>query len=313
MRAYSKKWNSIGLLGFNRRNAVYASVWNPRQKLVQVDDKLKTKAMLQEIGMSVPETYRVIEHHFQIRSFNDEELPHSFAVKPARGTEGRGICVIESHTPKAWRKKNGQLLSRAEWEFHLSNILAGLYSLGGVRDQIFFEYGIECHDAFSRVTYQGIPDIRILMYRGVPCAGMLRLPTKESDGKANLHQGAVGVGIDMTQGVSVDGVRHSRYTDIHPDTKNEVNGIRIPFWNHILETALKAVPVFQLGYVGLDFVIDKSRGPMILEINGRPGLAIQLANRSGLLHRLNAIDRCGEMIEEKTWQERLQIFYHING
>ncbi|OGX05586.1 MAG: alpha-L-glutamate ligase-like protein [Omnitrophica bacterium RIFCSPLOWO2_12_FULL_50_11] len=306
-----KKLNSTGLLGLNRRNASYSSVWNDSQHLARADDKLKAKAMLQEIEIPVPETYSVIEHQFEIRSFQDAKLPQSFVVKPARGREGRGILVIESHTDGVWRKKNSQLLSRLEWELHLANILAGLYSLGGRSDRVFFEYCTECHDVFSEVTYQGTPDIRILVYRGVPVAGMLRLPTKESDGRANLHQGAIGVGIDMAEGVSLHGVHHSRYTDIHPDTRKPVKGIRIPFWKNIVEIAVKTYSVFQLGYAGVDFVVDKLRGPMILEVNGRPGLAIQLANRIGLLDRLNAVDAYGKSIEEKTWQERLHIFNEL--
>jgi D-alanine-D-alanine ligase-like ATP-grasp enzyme len=33
-------------------------------------------------------------------------------------------------------------------------------------------------------------------------------------------------------------------------------------------------------------VLDKTRGPVLLELNARPGLAIQVANMAGLRHRL---------------------------
>ena len=39
--------------------------------------------------------------------------------------------------------------------------------------------------------------------------------------------------------------------------------------------------------IGCDIVIDKNLGPLILELNARPGLSIQLANNRGLLPRLN--------------------------
>ncbi len=45
-----------------------------------------------------------------------------------------------------------------------------------------------------------------------------------------------------------------------------------------------------LVYQGVDIVLDKDKGPMILELNARPGLNIQLANQSGLLHRLKLIE-----------------------
>jgi glutathione synthase/RimK-type ligase-like ATP-grasp enzyme len=45
-----------------------------------------------------------------------------------------------------------------------------------------------------------------------------------------------------------------------------------------------------LGYIGVDIVVDAVQGPMLLEANARPGLAIQIANGRGLLPRLRAID-----------------------
>ena len=39
----------------------------------------------------------------------------------------------------------------------------------------------------------------------------------------------------------------------------------------------------QLGYVGVDIVLDANYGPMVLEANARPGLNIQIANNQGLL------------------------------
>ena len=46
-----------------------------------------------------------------------------------------------------------------------------------------------------------------------------------------------------------------------------------------------------LGYQGVDIVLDKDMGPLILELNARPGLNIQIANRAGLLLRLEAVER----------------------
>jgi len=46
-----------------------------------------------------------------------------------------------------------------------------------------------------------------------------------------------------------------------------------------------------LGYLGVDLVIDRDHGPLLLELNARPGLAIQLANHSGLFARLQLVDK----------------------
>ena len=58
-----------------------------------------------------------------------------------------------------------------------------------------------------------------------------------------------------------------------------------------LEIASKAYEMTGLGYLGADIVLDKERGPMMLELNARPGLAIQIANLVGLSRRLKEIDK----------------------
>jgi hypothetical protein len=45
-----------------------------------------------------------------------------------------------------------------------------------------------------------------------------------------------------------------------------------------------------LGSLGVDVVIDREQGPLLLELNARPGLDIQIANMSGLRSRLEHID-----------------------
>ena len=44
-----------------------------------------------------------------------------------------------------------------------------------------------------------------------------------------------------------------------------------------------------MGYVGVDIVLDKDLGPMLLEVNARPGIAIQVANKTGMQHRLKFV------------------------
>jgi alpha-L-glutamate ligase-like protein len=144
---------------------------------------------------------------------------------------------------------------------------------------------------FDAVSYQGVPDIRIVVYRGVPVMSMVRLPTKASDGKANLHRGAIGAGIELNQGTTITAVHRSTVVENHPDTGNPVSGIQVPYWEKMLWIAARSFEMTGLGYIGVDLVIDRDRGPLLLELNARPGLAIQLANRKGLKERLDRIDQ----------------------
>jgi alpha-L-glutamate ligase-like protein len=120
--------------------------------------------------------------------------------------------------------------------------------------------------------------------------GMLRLATKASDGKANLHQGAVGVGLDIGKGQSLNAVQFNRPITLHPDTGLALENIRIDDWENMLEMAARCYEATDLGYMGVDLVVDAHQGPLLLELNARPGLAIQMANGCGLLPRLKNIE-----------------------
>ena len=119
---------------------------------------------------------------------------------------------------------------------------------------------------------------------------MLRLPTKASRGRANLHQGAVGVGIDLERGITYGGVWRDRSFDVHPDTGVSIRGIMIPNWTSVLKTSIQISQAIGLQYIGVDVLLDAKDGPLILEANARPGLSIQIANRCGIWRRLNEIN-----------------------
>lgn len=299
-----------GILGMNRRNADYILSHNRRKFYPLVDDKLKTKQLLEEHGLPTPVLFFEFRYEFELRYIREIKHLKKFAIKPARGAEGRGILVIADKSDKGWLTTSGQLLTSDDIEYHVSNILAGLYSLSGVDDHAFIEYFVQSHPVFMPFTQKGVPDIRVILYRGVPIMSMLRLPTLQSKGKANLHQGAVGAGVDMLTGTTLGGVHQNMLVGKHPDTQVPIEGHQIPFWNYVLETAAKTYEIFKLGYFGIDFVIDRHLGPLILELNARPGLSIQLANRQGLLPRLNAVDRHKD-VESMPFTDRLQMTQDI--
>jgi alpha-L-glutamate ligase-like protein len=119
---------------------------------------------------------------------------------------------------------------------------------------------------------------------------MLRLPTRASNGRANLHQGGIGAGVDLDSGLTHHAVQHNHFIEIHPDTRLPVVGMRVPCWREVLAMSRRVAVAVGLGYIGVDIVVDESQGPLLLEANARPGLAIQIANGRGLLPRLQAID-----------------------
>ena len=291
MFGLAKKLAKIGLLGLNRRNAEYTLRHNLRRLYPLVDDKVTTKQLAQHAGIAVPELYGVAEENYQVRTLPEMLEQYSdFVVKPARGSGGDGILVISGRSRQMYRNANGSLLSREELCYHVSNILSGIYSLGGQPDRALIEYRVRPDPLFEVISYQGVPDIRVIVFLGVPVMSMVRLPTRMSGGKANLHQGALGAGIDITNGITLSAVWRNDIVDEHPDTGNMIMGVKIPNWEALLRLAARCYELTGLGYQGVDIVLDKDKGPLILELNARPGLNIQIANRAGLFPRLRSVE-----------------------
>ena len=221
MVAAARKLREHGVLGLNERNADFIMRLNPRRFYPRVDDKALTKELALEAGMAVPDLYGIIEHQGQVRQFADmvRDL-ESFVIKPAQGSGGDGILVVTGRSERkrnSFRLSSGVLISEDELQYHISNIVSGQYSLSGNRDKALIEYCVRFDPVFSEVSYQGVPDIRVIVYRGYPAMAMVRLPTRASDGKANLHQGAVGAGVDMSSGVTLKGVLNVEIVEEHPD------------------------------------------------------------------------------------------------
>lgn len=297
------------IMGINARNSDYILPNNRRRHYPLVDDKLLTKKLAVEAGIPVPELYGVVEFINQAGKVAELAAPHSnFVVKPCRGSGGGGIIVIQNVIGSSFQKANGELVSAADMQYHMTNVLGGMYSMQGKQDRAIIEYAVQFDPIFNDITYQGVPDIRIIVYKGVPVMAMLRLPTRRSDGKANLHKGGVGVGIRMHDGVTMLGVQGSRFINEHPETLKPLEGRQIPRWPHLLEMAAKFYEITGLGYVGVDIVLDKNKGPMVLEANARPGIAIQIANRRGLLARTETVD--AHDTSGWTMQQRIDFAMH---
>jgi alpha-L-glutamate ligase-like protein len=274
-----------GIVGMNGRNLHFIGEHNRRKHYPVADSKLVTKQLAQSVGIAVPELYGVVKFQHDVKHFEEIVTNHSsFVIKPVHGSGGEGIIVIKERAYRGYRKASGEIIELSDIRYHLQNVLSGMFSLGGRPDSALIEQTVEFDPVFSSITYQGVPDIRVVVRNGEALMAMLRLPTKASDGKANLHMGGIGAGIDMEKGITTTAVQYNRYIERHPETGELLAGHQIPNWSTILDIAVKMQQASGLGYVGVDIVLDKRYGPMILEINARPGLAIQIANAKGLLH-----------------------------
>lgn len=297
--------NRLGIMGMNQRNNRYISRYNPRRLFPLVDDKLKTKEISLKAGITVPDLIGVIQYQHQVSKLKEIIKDWSgFCIKPVKGSGGKGILVITDHDQIHFTKPSGRQEHLKDLERHVSNILAGLYSLGGKPDVAMIEAIIDFDETFDGFSYEGVPDTRVIVFKGFPIMAMMRLSTRASDGKANLHQGAVGVGLDIKTGRAIRGIQFNRQIRIHPDTESDLFELVVPDWDVLLNLSASSYEMSGLGYLGVDMVLDKNKGPMLLELNARPGLAIQTANAAGLLPRLRQVEALGNV--DMTPEQRVQ-------
>lgn len=299
-----------GVLGINRRNAEYTLRCNPRRLYPLVDDKLRTKRLCEAAGIPVPALIGHARHHFEIPGMLQAlEGRQDFVLKPSRGAMGNGILVVRAREGEAFVRAGGRRVRLSGLRYHAASIVSGLYSLGGQSDQALLEERLVVHPALAEIASEGAPDLRVVVFRGVPVMSMMRLPTRSSGGRANLHQGAVGAGVGLATGRIVHGVSANVPVARHPDTGRLLLGAELPDFAQALRIAVRATDTSGLGYVGADVILDARRGPVVLELNARPGLAIQVANRAGLLPRLRAVEagyRSGMSLEDRiAWGREL--------
>ena len=305
------------VLGVNARNRTLVRRYNLRRYYPLADDKLRTKELLGMHGVPVPRTLDVFSNLVEAAAAPSRlRALTEFVVKPAGGRAGQGILVLASSAAGAagvpetagpdpstvpdgtdptnaasagWFDSSGRFWSAADVGRWISNILFGNYA-HGLTDRALIEERLEPLPLLEDAPLFGLPDIRVLTLRGVPVMSMLRLPTQRSRGKANLHQGAIGVGVDLRDGRMVRATCRGELLDSHPDSGATLVGRIVPHWCEVLDIARRAAAALPLGYLGIDVALDKRRGPVILEANVRPGLEIQNANGRGLRQALDELE-----------------------
>lgn len=305
------------ILGMNARNFLFQSRYNRRRAKQIADSKLLTKRVLTKARLSVPKLYRQFKNGPAAERFDFTSLPESFVIKPAQGLGGEGIVVVERRGDREdeWLSVDGQILTGEDIKLHLMDILAGRYSMLDVPDRAFIEERVRVHPRFAAVACQGTPDIGVLVFNRIPVMAFLRLPTKESHGKANMFQGAIACGIDMATGITTGAVRYTETIRFFPQTRRKLAGIAIPRWDEVLELAVNSALASGLGYCRVDIALQPratksgklKSTPMVLEINAQPGLKIQLANQAGLFSRLRRV----EGLSVKTVKQGIEIGKHL--
>ena len=300
-------FHNPGILGINARNLLYIKAYNPKKAVLMADSKLKTKHFLAARNIPTAKLYGTISRKKELTTFKWDTIPSAFVVKPNSGYGGEGIIVIKERKGKDFVKSNGEIIFLKELKDHVENILDGRYSINDMPDIALFEQVLIAPEPFASIAYRGLPDIRVIVHNLIPVMAMLRLPTRDSDGKANIHMGGIAAGIDMAKGEITYITQYGKQISSVPGY-GDISGLKIPYWEEILLIASRVQQISNLGFAAVDISLDKTTGPVLLEINARAGLAVQIANMAPLRKRLERIEGIKVQTPEKGVRIALDIF-----
>lgn len=279
------------VLGMNARNQLYVPMNSARSKAI-CKSKYATKLLLQSKNIPTAAIYGILGTSEDVEDYEWGKLKKDFVIKPTNGHAGKGVIAFRKQQTDGehWTDVVGTIWSLDDIKLHCLDILSGQYSTHGSNHNIIIEERIPIHPELLKYSYKGTPDVRVVVFNSVPVMAKLRLPTEESEGRANISQGAIMTGIDIATGLTTQGVAHKKELITHlPDTNLKLSGIKIPFWEKILQTAVEAAIAAELMFTGVDIFVHKTKGPMVVELNAYPGLSIQVANKAGLRRRLERV------------------------
>ncbi len=277
------------LLGLNARTLDYIKEHNDKKARKLADSKLATKDFLKAKWVSVVDTLLIVASFEDLEKLDIFELKLPFVIKPNAWFWGKWILIIDEKD-SSWNfvLNDWTVMTKKELVSHLWFILEWFFSLSGNRDKVIIEKKVILDTWIELLWKFWLPDLRIILFNMVPVMAMFRIPTKESRWKANLHAWACWVWVDIATG---------KLTYISYKWKNvksvpwiwDVRWIELPNWDKVLNLAVKVQEITKIWFLGCDIVLDKEDWPLLLEMNIRPWLAVQLANLSPLETRLKKV------------------------
>jgi alpha-L-glutamate ligase-like protein len=281
-----KQYFSAVPLGMNLRN--YAiQIFNSKEAMLLAKDKVATKKLLHSHGIAMPASYFELENRSDFNLI--EKFPQEFVFKPSHGHGGSGILVLERRNG-GFFDPAGERHALSDIERHLLKILDGEFSGFLEHDVAIVEERLAPSKKIIFKYAAGLPDIRIFCVDFVPSMAMLRYATKDTNGRANLSMGAIGISIDLKTGA---------FTHLHRKKEDDLlsfaelgvpDGFVLPKWEEMKKVAIKASKLSGLRISGVDLILDKNDRVMVLEINGRPGIEIQNINEKSMLEIFKNIE-----------------------
>src|SRR3990167_5585929 len=145
------------------------------------------------------------------RGWKMEDSGRKWKIEGGKNKTGQSIFNHLPSTPTLhplssivhrYQLMDGSVTTLNDLKLHVLDILEGRFNRLNLQDTAIIEERVYKHPKFRRYAYKGTPDVRIIVFNKVPVMAALRLPTPESKGRANIHQGAIMVGIDLATGIT---------------------------------------------------------------------------------------------------------------
>lgn len=290
IRGEDRRTRVGSVLTMNVRNR-YIRQYNPGH-LRHSATKAETKRRLLGLGIPTPMAYAIVEQETDLEVVREVFDRHDeFVIKPDDASGGEGIVVVTGRDGETFHTSAGPKTDEQLYR-HARKIVQGKFAGIRAEGKVIVEELLDQHPRITALCSGGVADIRVLVFQGYPAMAMIRLPTVESGDQANLHKGAVGVGLCVADGTALGAYQqsHHRWLTTHPDTGADVTSFTVPAWRDVLDVATRTAAASGLGYAGVDIALDTETVPQVFEVNASPGLGIQNTTGIGLLHRLKHIE-----------------------
>ncbi len=269
-----------------------------------LNDKLYFACVLHDFEQYSPQLYALIAHrrtHFFDRTIAKNAptimelcmMKGSIVLKPLGGGGGEGVLVM--------RINNGEIVVNGKAVS--SETLPSL--LGHLEDYLVTEF-IDQHEYSSTIFPSTTNTIRaVTMWddeEGEPflAVAVHRFGRRSSGHVDNWTLGGLSVPIDLESGELGKGVSYPvsgelLFYERHPDTQEQIEGVRIPHWEFVKSTILEIAGALSfVPYIGWDIIVTE-KAFKIIEGNNRTDV--------------NLLQVHGPLLR----QERIRKFYQKRG
>ncbi|MCX6807778.1 MAG: DUF1704 domain-containing protein [Patescibacteria group bacterium] len=284
------------ILGANSNFLDFVYPVRSQQDFSWIKNRSKIKAWLQARGIFMPKTLLIVKNISDLDRLNFDILPQKFIIRKVFNN-GRddNILTLSSIGANAWLDSRKRLWKPEDIKQHILDILDGGFSKSGLPDIACIEQRPELDKFFARLGQDGLPVIKIIVYRNVPLMAMLKLaPPAIVNNKFGLRQNEILIGIDIATGETTNLFTNSVFDHKKeiltlPWSGRVVRGLEIPMWQDILLLASQVQSLINANYLTVEISLDAKNGPVVCGLSIDSDLDVQLANHSSLRERLDKV------------------------